>query len=89
MYIVEGLINVPKRELSFILHDNAIDIVLGLDLVLRYPRLVAIEEGAEPHPVAGARILPELFEGIINYSHTHLFDKVQIKVKVVDGVQDR
>ena len=49
-----------KSELSFILHDNAIDVVLGLDLVLRYPGLIAIQKRPQPNPIARLAVNLEL-----------------------------
>ncbi len=44
---------IPDDGLSFILHDNAIDVMLRLYLVLRHPGLIAIDKWPEPDPEAG------------------------------------
>lgn len=35
----------------------------------------------------GVKIAPKLLEAILYYSHTHLFDKIQIEMQIVYGVQ--
>jgi hypothetical protein len=49
-------------RLSFILHDYAIDVVLGLYLVLRHPGLLTIDEWSEADTETGFVVGIELFD---------------------------